>query len=317
MYQIIQKRRVWLTISTILVVLSIAVLAMWGLKFGIDFTGGSLLEVRFNNERPAVADVQRSVENLDLGSLVIQNVDENGMILRFQNISEDKHQEVLGKLTELVDVNIEEEASEVATGTEEMLIKTSSVEELRYDAVGPTIGQELKRKSVTAIVIVLIMIVLYIAWAFRRVSKPVASWKYGLSAIVALFHDVIIVIGAFALLGKFYGIEINTPFVAAILTVLGYSVNDTIVVFDRIRENLPKSNDDFEGTVNTSVNSTITRSINTSFTTLLVLLAILFFGGESIKDFVLALSIGVFVGTYSSIFLASPVLVIWEKMLKK
>ena len=205
------------------------------------------------------------------------------------------------------------------TGTESVMIEDSSsqIEELRFDSVGPTIGQELKNKSVTAFIIVLIAIVLYIAWAFRKVSKPVASWKYGLSAIIALFHDVIIVLGVFAVLGEFYGVEINSAFVAAILTVLGYSVNDTIVVFDRVRENLPKSDDDFEGTVNTSVNNTITRSINTSVTTLIVLLSILIFGGSSIKDFVLALSIGVFIGTYSSIFLASPVLVLWEKMLRR
>src|SRR3989339_122585 len=266
MYQIIQKRGIWITISTILVALSIIALFIWGLKFGIDFTGGSLLEVRFKNERPAINDVQKAVEDLDLGSLITQNVGDQGTILRFQNISEDKHQE------------------------------------------------ELKRKSITAIVIVLIVIVLYIAWAFRKVSRPVASWKYGISAIIALFHDVIIVVGAFAVLGRFYGIEVNAPFVAAILTVLGYSVNDTIVVFDRVRENLPKSDDNFEETINTSVNDTITRSINTSFTTILVLLAIFFFGGDSIKDFVLALSIGIFIGTYSSIFLASPILVIWEKV---
>src|SRR3989339_775029 len=311
MYQIIQKRGIWITISTILVALSIIALFIWGLKFGIDFTGGSLLEVRFKNERPAINDVQKAVEDLDLGSLITQNVGDQGTILRFQNISEDKHQEVLKRLRGLVDrglVDTEGEADQKAfLNTKE--IDASNVEELRYDAVGPTIGQELRRKSITAIVIVL-----YIAWAFRKVSRPVASWKYGISAIIALFHDVIIVVGAFAVLGRFYGIEVNAPFVAAILTVLGYSVNDTIVVFDRVRENLPKSDDNFEETINTSVNDTITRSINTSFTTILVLLAIFFFGGDSIKDFVLALSIGIFIGTYSSIFLASPILVIWEKV---
>ena len=195
--------------------------------------------------------------------------------------------------------------------------QSAGLEELRFDSVGPTIGRELKSRSLTAIVIVLLAIVLYIAWAFRKVSKPVASWKYGMAANIALFHDVLITLGVFSVLGHFYGVEINSSFVAAILTVLGYSVNDTIVVFDRIRENLPKSDKDFEGTVNDSVNQTITRSINTSLTTLLVLLAILFFGGATIRSFVLALSIGVFIGTYSSIFLASPVLVVWEKMKKE
>ncbi|MFH1662007.1 MAG: protein translocase subunit SecF [Candidatus Falkowbacteria bacterium] len=288
MYKIIQKRKIWLTISGFLVGLSIISLAVFGLNFGIDFTGGSLLEVRYENNRPDINLVKEKVADIDLESLVVQPVDENGMILRFKDISEEKHQEILTKL--------------------------ENPEELRFDSVGPSIGQELKRKSIYAILAVLIAIVVYIAWAFRKVSKPVQSWKFGVAAIIALFHDVIITMGVFAVLGEFMSIEINTPFVAAILTVLGYSVNDTIVVFDRIRENLPKSEEDFEGTINTSVNQTIVRSINTSLTTLLVLLSIFFFGGVTIRDFVLALSTGVFIGTYSSIFLASPILVVWEKI---
>lgn len=298
MYKIIQKRKIWIAISTFCVVFSVVSLAVWGLNFGIDFTGGSLLEIKFFNARPSVNEIQDVISDLDLGSLVVQPVGENGMILRFQDINEETHQNILKRLG---GIGFKE-------GTE------NSIEELRFDSVGPSIGQELKQKSLYAIIIVLVAIVLYIAWAFRKVSKPVASWKYGLTAIIALFHDVLITMGVFAILGHFYDIEINTAFVAAILTVLGYSVNDTIVVFDRIRENLPKSDDNFEDTINISVNQTITRSINTSATTLLVLLSILFFGGVTIKDFVLALSIGVFIGTYSSIFLASPILVIWEKM---
>ncbi|MFH1412918.1 MAG: protein translocase subunit SecF, partial [bacterium] len=159
-------------------------------------------------------------------------------------------------------------------------------------------------------------IILYVAWAFRKVSKPVASWKYGLAAIFALFHDVIIVVGLFSILGRFFAVEVNTAFVAALLMVLGYSVNDTIVVFDRVRENLPKSDLDFEGTVNYSINQTITRSINTSVTTLLVLLSIIILGGDTIRYFALALFAGAFIGTYSSIFLASPLLVWFEKIKK-
>ena len=190
------------------------------------------------------------------------------------------------------------------------------VDELRFESVGPSIGQELKTKAVYAVVIALVAIILYIAWAFSKVSKPVASWKYGLTAIIALAHNIIIVLGVFAVLGRFFDVEVNTPFVAAILTILGYSVNDTIVVFDRIRENLPKSDEDFETTVNLSVNQSLSRSINTSATTLIVLLSVLFLGGATIQAFMLALSIGVFVGTYSSLFLASPLLVVWEKFKK-
>lgn len=363
--QIIQKRSIWLSISGAVVVLSVAAVLIWGLKFGIDFTGGSLLEVKFSGERPSVSEVMEGVEGVDS----VQPVDYDKMIIRFQDISEEKHQEVIAKLNEIIGVETEgdmvseqemsveidaksgetikiekpteetdskseEERSEESSesleqeGQEEIStpetvieepseeIAVNSLEELRFESVGPTIGQELKTKSINALIVVLIAIVLYIAWVFRKVSKPVSSWKYGLTAIIALFHDVLIVVGIFSFLGYKYGIEVNTPFIAALLTVLGYSVNDTIVVFDRIRENLPKSQDTFEGTVNTSVNQTIRRSINTSLTTLLVLGSVLLFGGDTIKSFVLALSIGVLIGTYSSIFLASPVLVLWEKMKK-
>ena len=334
MFKIIQKRKIWLSFSGAMVVLSIIFLALWGLNFGIDFTGGSLLEVEFK-DRPAVNEIQAALQDLNLGSSIIQPIGDRGMILRFQDISEATHQEVMHRLRDLVAGSEVEESGEYSAdnSAEIELNSTSSdftgeveadneaalglVEELRFDSVGPTIGEELKRKSITAIVIVLVAIVLYIAWVFRKVSKPVASWKYGISAIIALFHDVMITLGVFAVLGEFFAVEINAAFVAAILTVLGYSVNDTIVVFDRVRENLPKSDEDFEGTVNISVNQTIKRSINTSVTTLLVLLSILFFGGGSIRDFVLALSIGVFVGTYSSIFLASPVLVVWESLMRR
>lgn len=324
MYEIIQKRKIWLTISTILVVLSIVSLSIWQLNFGIDFTGGALLELEFKNERPSNAQIEEKLsDDLDLGSLVVQPVDSQGLILRFQDISEDKHQEILSHLEELVRTEEKEDTGleiETTTSTEDVVIEVnpdkSNIEELRFDSVGPSIGAELKEKSITAMLVVLVAIVFYIAWAFRKVSKPVASWKFGITAIIALFHDVVITLGIFSLLGYLYNIEVNTAFVAAILTVLGYSVNDTIVVFDRIRENLPKSHEDFENTVNVSVNQTIQRSINTSVTTLLVLLSILFFGGATIRDFILALSIGVLIGTYSSIFLASPVLVIWEKMKK-
>ncbi len=346
MINIIQKRVIWLTFSGLLVTLSIASILIWGLKFGIDFTGGSLLEVKFIGERPSVSVVMENIKDLD----AVQPVDEDRMILRFQDITEERHQEVLLELNKIVggiedgdeivnkeneelkdpeiDNNKEDEGNEneEKNSTSEVVetedfsekeVVVLKVEELRFDSVGATIGKELETKSINALIVVLIAIVLYIAWVFRQVSKPVSSWKYGITAIIALFHDVIIVVGIFAYLGHRYGIEINTPFIAAILTVLGYSVNDTIVMFDRIRENLPKSSDDFETTVNTSVNQTIRRSVNTSLTTLLVLGSILFFGGATIKSFVLALSIGILIGTYSSIFLASPILVVWEKAMRK
>lgn len=309
MRRIIQKRRIWLGISGVTFVAAIIAIALWGLKLGIDFTGGSLLEVKFYAERPAVVAVEEKLKDLNLGSLTVQPADNDGMILRFQDSSKEKQSEVMKKLNELVgDESVVKDDKKAANVL---------VEEVRYDAVGPSIGLELKQKAITAIFWVFLAIVVYIGFAFSGVSKPVSSWKYGLSALLAMLHDVIITVGVFSALGHFYGIEINTPFVAAILTVLGYSVHDTIVVFDRIRENLPKSNEDFEGTVNVSLNQTLVRSINTSFTALLTLVAILLFGGVAIRSFTLALTIGIFVGTYSSIFVASPMLVVWERFGRK
>jgi preprotein translocase subunit SecF len=293
-YKIIQKRKIFLAISAAVIIASIVALSSWGLNFGLDFTGGSLMEVQFENYQPSVTEVQDSLKDLNLASLIVQPT-ENSVIFRFKDNTENTHQAVLSSL--------------------ENLIKDrdgASVTQLQFDAVGASIGQELKSKSFNAAFIVLIMIILYISWSFKSVSKPIASWKYGVAAIIALAHDIILILGVFSVLGHFYGVEVNTPFIAAILTVLGYSVSDTIVVFDRIRENLPKSHEDFENTVNRSVNQTLTRSLATSFSSILALLAILFFGGSTIKDFALALAIGIGVGTYSSIFVASPVLVIWN-----
>ncbi len=284
MYKIIQKRKIWFTVAIILAAGAIFSLISWKLNFGIDFTGGSLLELSFSAERPSVSEMQDKLSDLNLGSLIVQPVGDSGMILKFQNTDIDVHDNVMQK------------------------VGTSTAEELRFDSVGPSIGNELKRKTFYAVILAIVAILIYIAWAFRKVSKPVESWKYGLASIVSLAFNVLIVLGFFAVLGRFWGVEIGTSFIAALLTILGYTINDTIVVFDRIRENLPKSSEDFEGTINTSLNQVIVRSINTSFTTALVLSAILVFGGSTIRDFVLAMLVGVVVGTWSSIFLASPLL---------
>ena len=300
-FKIIQKRNIWLGISLAIFVVCLAAIIAWGLRLGIDFTGGSLLEVKFIGSRPTVNQVEAGLADLKLGSLIIQPVGEQDMMLKFQETAEETHQAALSKLDELAKKEN----------------KNNSIEEQRFESVGPSIGQELKIKSLWAIFFALLAMLAYITYAFRKVSKPVASWKYASAAIIAMFHDAVITVGIFSILGKYYGVEINTAFVAAILTVIGYSVHDSIVVFDRTRENLPKSNEDFAGTVNTSLNQTLARSINTSLTSLLVLLAIIIFGGASIRTFVLALAIGIFAGTYSSIFVASPILVVWEKLGKK
>lgn len=278
------------------IVASILSLIFWGLNFGIDFTGGSLLEVKFTNFQPSITQIQDSLSSVHLHNLVVQPTSDS-TILRFQENTEEAHQAVLAKLQALATSH---------TG--------ATFKELQFNSVGPSIGDELKSQSFNATAISFVMIILFISFAFRKVSKPVSSWKYGVAAIIALIHDILFTLGVFSVLGHFYGVEINTPFIAAVLTVLGYSVSDTIIVFDRIRENLPKSQEDFENTVNRSVNQTITRSLNTSLSAILALLAVLFFGGDTIKDFALALIVGIFVGTYSSIFIASPVLVIWDKL---
>ena len=291
---IIKHRRIFLSISAALVVLSIAALAIWGLRLGIDFKGGSLLEARFLAGRPDKSVLAEALGPLDLGTVTIQPIGEDSVLIRAKDIDEQKHQEVLKAL--------KEKAPE------------QKLEEESFESIGPAIGQELKKRALWAIALVLIMIVLYIAYAFRKVSRLVSSWRYGVAALIALAHDVIIPTGIFAILGHFLGKEADLLFVTALLTILGFSVHDTIVVFDRIRENLRRgAGRDFQETVGLSVAQTLTRSISTSFTVLLTLLAIYFFGGASIKDFSLILILGIFFGTYSSIFIASPILVEWEK----
>ncbi len=292
MYNIIGKKKIWFICSGILMVASIVALSIWGLRLGIDFSGGSLLEVSYSTDRPDLHTMEQSLAEFELESLKIQPAGEHEYILRFEEIDEDTHQNIFSKLQ-----------------TED-----NELTENRFEAIGPSIGNELKTKAIQSIIIVLLFIVIYIAYAFRKVSKPVASWKYGISAIIALVHDILIITGIFAALGYFFRVEVDSLFVTALLTILGFSIHDTIVTFDRTRENLIKNKDEsFDDIVNISVNQTIVRSLNTSITTLFVLLAIYIFGGETIKNFVLALILGVVIGTYSSIFIASPLLSMWHK----
>lgn len=288
---IVKHRKIFFIISGLLVIASIGGIVFWGFNFGIEFTGGSLMEVEFKETRPSNQEIKDILDGLDLGEISVQPTGEKNIILRTKDIDEGIHQEVLNKLQEL-----------------------GELEELRFESVGPVIGQELKKKAIYAIIIALIMILLFVALAFRKVSFIVKSYKYGFLAIIALFHDILIVLGVFVVLGKFSNVEIGIAFVAALLATLGYSVNDTIVVFDRIRENLLVSEhrEDFGELVGRSLKQTLVRSVNTSLTTILVLLAVLFFGGATIQYFILALIIGITAGTYSSIFIASPLLMSWE-----
>jgi preprotein translocase subunit SecF len=343
MFKIIQKRKIWFTLSTTLVALSVIALALWGLNPGIDFTGGSILELEFKTARPGNQQIQQAVDDLGIAGAYIQPTGELGLIIRTISLSEEEHQQLLEKIeqiqnpeykmyqakkvtaeslgltgegTENLDISIVDELNQIPDQFKEK-IPYQSFEEQKFDSIGPIIGAELKQKAVYAIIIVLLAIIAYIAYAFRKVSKPVESWKFGAAAIIALIHDIAIIIGVFAVIGHFLNVQIDSYFVTALLTILGFSVHDTIVTFDRTRENLKRHQDKtFEEVVNLSVNETIIRSLNTSLTTVFVLLAIFLFGGETIKYFVLALILGVIVGTYSSIFLASPLLMIWYKMKK-
>ncbi len=294
MLDIIGKRKIYYAISVIFIAASIIALLLWGLEFGIDFKGGSILEIAYSdNQRPETNQIIDSLKPLKLNDLRVSPVGDNGVNFRFRETDETTHQEIIKIL-----------------GT--------NVEERRFSSIGPTIGTELKQKSIKAIIIVLFGISLYIAWAFRKVSRPLSSWRYGVVTLIALFHDLVIPIGLFAFLGHFYGVEVGTNFIVALLVILGFSVHDTIVVFDRIRENLKRyASLDFVPLVNQSVNETLVRSISTSFTVLLTLLALYVFGGESLRYFILALMVGIFFGTYSSIFIASPLLVSWFKVLNK
>lgn len=298
MLPLIQKRKYAYWLSSILTVLSIVAIALWGLRLSIDFKGGTLMEVRFSEGKTVeISQVQSTLESVEgMRSLAVQPSDERGMIIRYLASDEGLNEKVLEQLKGV----------------------DADVEQVRVDFIGASVSQQIKRNALLAVGLAIVAIALYIAWAFRKVSRPVSSWHYGVMANVALFHDLLITIGVFAFLGKFFEIEVGVSFIAALLTILGFSVHDTIVVYDRVRENLLRSRtkESFETVVNTSLNETLARSFNTSFTVVIVLLAITVFGGESIRYFALALLVGVSAGTYSSIYVAAALLVTgyeWQK----
>lgn len=293
MFNIIQKRNWLFGLSVVILIPGIVALFAWGLKLGIDFTGGTLMDLEFTKERPEVVLVQEVIQkSINIKDAQLQTKSDKQIVVRMPHLTSDQHVKLVGDLQ----------------------TKFAGLEERSYETIGPTIGKELRDKALTLVVLVLVFIVVYIWWSFRKVSRgPVKSWAYGLAAVIALVHDLFVVVGIFAILGHYFNIEIDSLFVTAMLTVLGFSVHDTIVVFDRIRERINISaTKSFEDLVNESLNQTLVRSLNTSLTTLLVLLALYLFGGESIKNFVLALLIGITSGTYSSIFVASALLVVWH-----
>jgi preprotein translocase subunit SecF len=291
---VVKYRKIFYAFSGILVILSVVSLFVWGLKPGIDFSGGTLIEVAYTSGRPAQSEVINSLQTIDQGVSVRPSGDDE-YIIRMKPISQQEHLIVSKALT--------------LSGTVQPVEKT-------FDSIGPVLGAEALRKAYVSIALVILGIVLYITFVFRKVSEPVSSWKYGLIAIIALIHDILIPVGAFSVLGHIAGYEVDTLFVTALLVVLGFSVHDTIVVFDRVRENLKHSGgrSSFEHVVGTSISQTFTRSINTSLTTLIALIVLYFVGGASTEHFSLALIIGIAAGTYSSVFIGSPLLVTIEKL---
>ena len=302
---VIRNQKFFLGLSVFFMVLSIVAISVYGLRWGIDFTGGTLMEVEreggfsFSELEALKETIEQSID----ATVLLQPSEENGLLIRTRTLSEEEHRMVLSAL--------EKETTEA-----------SEVIEKRFDSVGPVIGQELRSKSYWAIGIVVVLIVLYIAFAFRKVSKPVSSWKFGVVAIISLVHNILIPIGLFALLGHYFlEYQIDALFVTALLAIFGFSVNDTIVIFDRIRENLGKvqerSPKPFREIVGESISQTLSRSFNISLAIMLVLLTLYFIGSDATREFSFVLGLGVLFGTYSSICFASPLLVVAEKIQKK
>ena len=300
---VVKYRTIWFVFSGILLALSLWAMFTYGFKLSIDFKGGTLTEVKYTQVRPVQADVESEISKLNLGGFSVRPSGGLNYIIRTKELSADEGLSLIETLG-------------------------SPVVE-RQNTIGPVAGAELQNKAIKAVLVVVLMIVLFVTFAFRKVSQAglpragrgVASWKYGLATIVALAHDVIIPTGIFVLLGHFMGVEMDLLFITGLLAILGYSVHDTIVVFDRVRENLginieKNLKEDFENTVGKSVTQTFGRSINTSLTIFITLLALYLVGSMATKDFALLLIIGVIIGTYSSIFVASPLLVTFYKFQK-
>ena len=319
---VVKYRKFFYALSSILLIVSVVAAVKWGFNFSIDFKGGTIVEVDYAGTRPSPDVVAAqlalvSSKGLDATIRATDGQGANGYIIRMRTVTNDERtaiEHALGVLATSSQV-----MASSTTGLASSSAMKASVEEKQFDSIGPVLGAEASQKAALSIVFVILAIVIFISYAFRQVSQPVSSWKYGAVAIIALFHDVFIPTGAFIILGHYFGYEIDTLFVTALLVVLGFSVHDTIVVFDRVRENLRLASmkKPFEQIVGESISQTFTRSINTSLTTILALLVLYFVGGQATQHFTLALLIGIAAGTYSSIFIGSPLLVTIERMQAK
>jgi len=297
MINFIKYRRVFYGLSILMVGVAIFCIAFFGLNFGIDFTGGALLTVELENTPPELNTLKQAIIDVGLGDFTLQKSQQNQIIIKAKEISQAQQDLIVEKLNQVAPLKLHS---------------------LSFEQIGPSIGKELLGKTQKVVFLCLLCILLYIAFSFRKLKRPVKSWIYGFSGLLALAHDVLIPLGVFAILGRFYSAEITIPIITGFLTVFGYSINDTVVVFDRMRENLfTLSQQSFEEIANQSLNQTLRRSFNTAFTTMLALFAIFFFGGSTLRYFALALLLGIGLGTYSSIFLASPLIVSYYKLKQK
>jgi len=345
---IVGRRKWYYLLSSVLLIPGVVALILWGLPLGIDFTGGSLMELKFNRE-VTVSEVNSALAEIGFGDSVVQVEADQIVVIKTRTLEgsgveavTDSTAEVPATeepavtLTDAESAVADETVETVETETTAQPVETvattgergeiiahlsdrfGTVEEISFESIGPVVSRELTWQAINSVLIASLAIILYIAWAFRHVPKPASSYRFGVTAILALVHDIFFLLGVFAILGRFMNIEVDALFVVAALTVMGFSVHDSIVVFDRIREKLRvEMGQPFEVIANHSILETLGRSINTSFTVLLVLLAMLLFGGESIRDFNLALLVGIIVGSYSSIFFAAPFLVDWQNWVDK
>src|SRR3989344_3727387 len=278
--------KIWLHVSWITMVISIIIIVVVGPTWGIDFTGGSLLEVAGKPEDSgAVSSILQ--DNFQV-TATVQTTQSGTFLIRTSSLTQEQVSSVTAELKE----------KKLITG-----------EVLRFESVGPTIGAEIRQKSWLAIGLSLLLIIMYLAYTFRGARGLTSPWKFGLAAIYALLHDLLVVTALFVVLGKWKGVEIDTLFVTAQLAIFGYSVNDTIIIFDRLKsEWLTTRSADLTHLINKAIGDTLMRSLNTSLTILIVLLALLFFGGETIRWFIVALTAGTITGTYSSLYVAPPFL---------
>lgn len=336
-FKIIQNTKLWFTFSGVIIAVCVVAVLSFGLKLGIDFTGGTLMQIKFENEvtqeelKGALEEIGANISGEEASAGIIETTHAQGVEATMEN---PETQTEITPVTEEIDLS----SAQVIWSSEGYIIKTKymsnethdeilkqlkekfgGLDEPRFTTVGPTVGETMKYKATIALIIALFAIVLYIAFAFRKIPRNVSPWRFGISAIIALIHDILFVVGVYAILGVVMGVEIDALFITALLTILGFSVHDTIVVFDRIRENLKNLGRDvtFADVANQALNQTMARSMNTSISTLFTLLALLLLGSISIFYFVLALVLGTIVGTYSSIFIASPVLVWWNTRAEK